>query len=174
MRPRPTRFLLAALLGAAVTVLAADSFAEQRQSETPTTPPDPRVFGTWHLNPAKSKFRPGPPYRSQVRTYEKDGDGMKTRIKTVYADGRSTEVEFTAAYDSVEYPVSGSQEYDSIRLRKVDSFTSEAVLGHAGKVFATAERTLSEDGMAMTIVFRTSPLTETRVDNVMVYDKQKP
>jgi hypothetical protein len=170
MRARSTRLLLPALLGAAVAVSAADRALAQRQTDAP---PDPRVFGTWHLNAAKSTFRPGPAYRSQIRTYERSGDGMKTRIKTTYADGHVTDVEFAAAYDSLEYPVTGSPEYDTIKLRKVDASTSEAVLGHAGKVFATARRILSEDGMRMTIVFQTDPSGGTRVDNVMVYEKQK-
>ena len=125
------------------------------------------------LNAAKSTFRPGPPYRSQIRTYERQADGMKTRIKTTYADGHVTDVEFTAAYDSLEYPVTGSPEYDSIKLKKVDASTSEAVLGHAGKVFATARRILSEDGMRMTIVYQTNPSEGTTVNNVMVYEKLK-
>src|SRR5262249_28824921 len=170
MRARSTRLLLPAVLSAAVAVSAADRVQEQRQ---PETPPDQRVFGTWQLNAAKSTFRPGPPYRSQIRTYERQADGMKTRIKTTYADGHVTDVEFTAAYDSLEYPVTGSPEYDSIKLKKVDASTSEAVLGHAGKVFATARRILSEDGMRMTIVYQTNPSEGTTVNNVMVYEKLK-
>src|SRR5262249_19040210 len=135
-------------------------------------PPDQRVFGTWQLNVAKSKFRPGPPYRSQTRVYERHDNGLKSRIKTTYADGHTTEVEFTAEYDSLEYPVTGSPDYDTIKLRKVDATTSEAVLGHAGKVFATARRILSEDGRMLTILYQTSSSAAVTIDNVMVYDKQ--
>ena len=64
-------------------------------------------------------------------------------------------------------------DYDAIRLKKVDAYTSEAILGHAGKVFATARRTISEDGRLMTISFRADDLGGTRVNNVMVYDRSQ-
>jgi hypothetical protein len=169
MCARSTRLLLPALLGAAVAVYATDRILQGRQA----SPPDERVFGTWQLNVAKSSFRPGPPYRSQTRTYERHGNGLKSRIKTTYADGHSTDVEYAADYDSVEYPVTGSPDYDSIKLTKVDASTSEAVLGHAGKVFATARRILSDDGTTMTIVYQTSPSAGTQVNNLMVYDKRQ-
>ena len=71
----------------------------------------------------------------------------------------------------LEYPVTGSPDYDSIRLKRVDAHTAEAVLGHAGKEFATARRTISEDGQTMTIVLQVD-LAGSRVNNVMVYDKR--
>jgi len=137
----------------------------------PSTPPDERVFGTWQLNIAKSKFAPGPPYRNQIRVYERHENGVKATIKTTYSDGHMTDVEYTADYDSPEYPVTGSPDYDSIRLKRVDTQTSEAVLGHAGKQFATARRTISEDGKTMTIVFNVD-FGGSQVHNMMVYDRQ--
>jgi hypothetical protein len=169
MCARPTRLLLPALLGAALALVATDRLLAGAQTPTP---PDERVFGTWRLNSAKSKFTPGPAYRTQTRVYERRDKGIKATIKTTYSDGHSTDIEYAAEYDSVEYPVTGSPEYDSIRLRKVDNFTSEAVLGHAGKVFATARRVISEDGKTLTIMYQTDPSTGSRINNVMVYDKQ--
>ena len=32
-----------------------------------------RIIGTWKLNPAKSKYSPGPPLKSQTLTYEAVG-----------------------------------------------------------------------------------------------------
>jgi hypothetical protein len=171
MRARSTRLLVPALLGAAVALLATDRSLADAQS---LTPPDQRVFGTWHLNAAKSKFNPGPPYRSQTRIYEPHDSGVKATIKTTYSDGHSVDVEYTAEYDSLEYPVTGAPEYDSIKLHRVDSFTSEAVLGHAGKVFATARRIISEDGKTMTIIYQVDPSSRSPINNVMVYDKQQP
>ena len=137
----------------------------------PSTPPDERVFGTWQLNIAKSRFAPGPPYKNQIRVYERHENGVKATIRTTYSDGHTTDVEYTADYDSLEYPVTGSSDYDSIKLKRVDTQTSEAVLGHAGKQFATARRTISEDGKTMTIVFNVD-FGGSQVRNVMVYDRQ--
>jgi hypothetical protein len=169
MCARSTRLLLPALMGAAVALLATDRLLADAQ---PPAPPDERVFGTWDLNAARSTFSPGPPYRSQIRVYERHEKGVRATIKTTYSDGRSTDVEYIADYDSLEYPVRGSPDYDSIKLKRVDRYTAEAVLGHAGKVFATARRTISEDGRTMTIVLQVDLLAGSRVNNVMVYDKR--
>jgi hypothetical protein len=169
MRARSTRLLLPVLVGAALALSATDRLLAAVQ---PSIPPDERVFGTWQLNAARSKFTPGPPYRNQTRVYERHEKGVKATIKTTYSDGHTTDVEYIADYDSLEYPVTGSPDYDSIKLKRVDAYTAEAVLGHAGKVFATARRTISEDGMTMTIIFEVTLLAGSRVNNVMVYDRR--
>jgi len=169
MRARPSPLLLAALVGAALALSATDRLLADGQS---STPPDERVFGTWQLNAAKSTFSPGPAYRNQTRVYERHETGVKATITTTYGDGHSSRVEYVADYDSLEYPVTGSPDYDSIRLKRVDAFTAEAVLMHAGKEFATARRTISEDGKAMTIAFQVNLFAGSRVNNVMVYDRR--
>jgi histidinol dehydrogenase len=152
-----------------VALMAVPSFRLSGQSPTGT---DPRVLGTWRLNVAKSKFRPGPPYREEIRIYEAHEQGVRSIIKRVLANGRQATIEYTANYDSVEYPVTGSSEYNAIRLKKVDDVTFEGVLSHADRVFAVTRRVISEDGRTMTITFQASEFQGTRVDNVMVYDKQ--
>jgi hypothetical protein len=172
------RWLVPAFVTTALAFLASGrllsatlEFHHDLQDLQATVPPDERVFGTWQLNLARSKFNPGPPYRSQTRVYERHEKGVRAAIKTTYSDGHTTEVEYVAGYDSLEYPVTGSPDYDSIKLKRVDAYTSEAVLGHAGKQFATARRTISEDGKTMTIVFQVD-FAGSRVNNVMVYDRQ--
>jgi hypothetical protein len=172
MRARSTRLLLPAVLGAAVAVWAIDGALVNAQSPAPT-PTDERVLGIWQLNVAKSKFTPGPPYRDQTRTYARQADGVKATLKTTYADGHSATVEYVVNYDSLEYPVTGSPDYDAIKLKKIDALTSEAVLGHGGTVFATARRVISEDGKTMTITFHANELQGFRFHNVMVYDRRK-
>jgi hypothetical protein len=169
MRARPSRLLCPVLVGAALALSTTDRLLADGQSPSP---PDERVFGTWQLNAAKSTFSPGPPYRNQIRVYERDEKGVKATITTTYGDGRSSRVEYVAGYDSLEYPVTGSPDYDSISLKRVDAFTAEAELRHAGKVFATARRTISEDGKSMTIVFQVDLVAGSRVNNLMVYDRR--
>ena len=52
-----------------------------------------------------------------------------------------------------------------------DPRTAEAVLSHAGRVFGTARRTISEDGRTLTITFRqeNQGILES---NVAIYRKQ--
>jgi hypothetical protein len=47
------------------------------------------VVGTWNLNVAKSTFSPGPPLKSQIRTYAESADGIVLTLKTVAADGNT-------------------------------------------------------------------------------------
>ena len=131
------------------------------------------MLGTWNLDVAKSKFTPGPSPRSQVRTYEPYDNGYKATIRTTYADRKPAFIEYVANYDSLEYPVAGSPDYDTIRLKKIDASTSEAVLGHAGHVFATTRRVISDDGQTMTITFHADELQGTRIHNVMVFTRHK-
>jgi hypothetical protein len=79
-------------------------------------------------------------------------------------------IEYRADFDR-EYPVMGAAAYDTIRLKRIDERTAEAVLSHAGRVFGTARRTISEDGRTLTISFRQEDqgILES---NVAIYHKQ--
>lgn len=153
--------LMSAFLAASVV-----GFAAQSQVSA-----DDRVLGTWVLAVEKSKYDPGPAPRSQTRTYEAHPDGVKATIRTVTSSGQSTHIQYTAGYDSVEYPVLGSVDSDTITLKRIDEFTADAALGHAGKVIGTAKRVISKDGRTMTITYRGT--SEGRqVNNVSVYERR--
>jgi hypothetical protein len=111
------------------------------------------LLGSWQLDLARSRYIPGPPPRSETRTYVRDNDGMKGTIRRQRDDGREEVIEYRADFDH-EYPVMGTEAYDTIRLKRIDARTAEAVLSHAGRVFGTARRVLSEDGRTLTITFR--------------------
>jgi len=99
------------------------------QSATPD-----QLVGAWRLDLAKSRYRPGPAPTSETRTYVRDGDNVLGVIQRVFPDGRRERIEYTANYDR-EYPVTGTEEYDHVVLKRIDRQTSEAVLSHAGRVF---------------------------------------
>jgi len=156
------------LLGAAAPGSRAEPLALTTQSQVSA---DDQVLGAWVLVVAKSKYNPGPPPRSQTRTYQAHPDGLKATIRTVYADGHSTDIQYTAKYDSVEYPVLGSVDSDTITLKKLDDFTAEAALGHAGQVIGSAKRVIPQDGKTMTITYRGTSQGQ-QVHNVSVYEKR--
>jgi hypothetical protein len=158
------------MLGGVVVGWATHPLPVISQTQT-ATDEDRLLLGTWQFNPAKSRYKIGARPQSQIRIYEPHGEGVKATIKTVYPDGRSTTVEYTANYDSLEYPLRGSADADMIALKKVGRRTAEAVLSHAGKIMATARRVISEDGRSMTIEYQ-GELMGQRVDYVAVYDKQ--
>ncbi|HLE72410.1 MAG TPA: hypothetical protein VJH87_22220 [Vicinamibacteria bacterium] len=130
------------------------------------------MLGTWILNVEKSSYDPGPPPRSQTRTYEKVPEGIKATIITVDPKGQSVTARYTAQYDSLEYPLTGSATVDAIALKRVNAYTAEATLTHARKLIGTARRVISEDGKTMTITFRGTDENGRRVTNVAVYEKE--
>jgi hypothetical protein len=129
--------------------------------------------GTWKLNVAKSTFKPGPPPVAETRTYEAQRNGVKTIVKTTWADRMSTTVEYPANYDGKDYPVSGSRDVDAVALSRMDDFTSAATLKHAGKEIGVARRVVSADGKTMTISYKGINTRGDQVDNVAVYDRQR-
>jgi hypothetical protein len=128
--------------------------------------------GTWKLNVAKSTFKPGPPPLAETRTYQAQPKGVKTTVKTTWADHLSSTVEYPANYDGKDYPVSGSRDVDAVSLSRMDDFTSEATLKHAGKEIGVARRVVSRDGKTMTITYKGINTRGDQVDNVAVYDRQ--
>jgi len=129
--------------------------------------------GTWKLNPAKSTFRPGPPPVAETRVYKAQSKGVKTTVTTTWADRITTTVEYPANYDGKDYPVDGSRDVDAVALTRMDDYTSEAILKHAGKEVGTARRVVSKDRKSMTISYKGVNTRGDQVDNVAVYDKQK-
>jgi hypothetical protein len=129
-------------------------------------------IGTWKLNVAKSTFKPGPAPVAETRVYNAQPKGVKTTVKTTWADQLTTTVEYPANYDGKDYPVSGSRDVDAVALTRMDDFTSAATLKHAGKEIGVARRLVSPDRKTMTISYKGINTRGDRVDNVAVYDKQ--
>lgn len=130
------------------------------------------VLGTWELNPAKSRYSPGPPPKSEMRTYEASGQGVKLTVKGLDADGKPTLVQYTANYDGKDYPVTGSQNFDTIVLKRIDAFTLEATLKKAGKVVQTTTRVISKDGKTMTFTVKGTNANGQPFNNVLLWDKR--
>ena len=166
MCARSTRRLILAAALAILTIPSTHLVARQ----SATADPNP-LIGRWSLLVEKSRYDPGPPPRSQLRIYEAAPKGLRTTIQTVNADGESSTVEYTTNYDSIEYRVTGSPQLDGIALTKVDPYTAQATLTHAGRIVGTAKRIVSKDGQTMTITFSD---VQGVVHNVAVYEREKP
>ena len=136
-----------------------------------TSPKEPdQLIGAWRLDVAKSRYRPGPAPLSETRTYVRQGENVLGVILREFANGRRERIEYTANYDR-EYPVTGTEDYDMVILKRIDRSTSEAVLSHAGRVFGTARRVIAADGKSMTITFRRDSETGVSVLNFAYYDR---
>ena len=133
--------------------------------------PDP-VIGTWQLNVSKSTFKPGPAFKSQVRTYSQSGPSITLVVKTVGADGKEITSQATYQLDGKDYPVTGTPNYDSLSVKQVDSNTVKFTQKKAGKVVSTGSRTVSKDGKTLTLKSKGTTAKGEKSENVGVFDKQ--
>jgi hypothetical protein len=130
-------------------------------------------MGSWKLNVAKSKFSPGPPIKSETRTYEPNGDGYKFSGERVDADGSTHPEAFTVKYDGKDYPTTGdSNGADTLNVKLIDANHIESTGKKAGKVVATVTIVVSKDGKVMTITSKGKNAKGQSVNNVLVYDRQ--
>jgi hypothetical protein len=128
--------------------------------------------GTWKLNLDKSKYSPGPAPKSQTLTIEASDGGIKYTSDGENAEGSSVHVEFTAKYDGMDNPVTGSPAFDSIALKRIDANTIESTTKKDGTVMATSRTVISKDGKTRTVTIKGKNAKGQDVNNVVVYDKQ--
>lgn len=146
--------LLFVLLGAVSILQAADP-----------------IIGTWQLNVAKSRYDPGPPPKSQTRIYTQDKTGIKAISITVYKNGNTDTVHYPSDYDGKEHPVAGSPDTDGIVMKRVDDYTAESNLLHAGKVIGSTRRSVSRDGKTLTITYKGVGPGGEQVSNTTLYER---
>ena len=130
------------------------------------------VVGTWKLNLAKSTFSPGPAPKSQMRAYVATADGIDMMYTGVAADGSAVNGKSTFKYDGKDYPITGSADFDTLSLKRVDASTIESAQKKAGKTTGMTVRTVSGDGKVMTLKSKGTTAKGQAYDNVMVFDKQ--
>ena len=163
--------LMARRIAALALVLTTISIAPLRvDGQAPDPSKDP-VIGTWQLDVSKSKYNPGPGPKSETRVYRWTGEGILAVTTRTHRDGRVEKIEYGADQDSINH-VMGTPDYDAVTLKRVNAFTSEAVLSHAGRLFGTARRVIAPDGMTMVITFRQE--SQPPIVNVSAYTKVAP
>jgi hypothetical protein len=131
-------------------------------------------IGTWKLNVAKSKFNPGPGYKSETRTYEPTADGYKFQGERVNPDGSTQKYGFTVKYDNKDYPVTGEDPggTDTIAVKLVDANNIESTSKKGHEVLYTSKVVVSQDGKMMTITSKGKNPDGEPFDNVQFYDRQ--
>jgi hypothetical protein len=130
------------------------------------------VVGTWTLNLAKSKFSPGPAPKSQTRTYAATADGLDMTVTGTNADGSAVSQKSSFKYDGKDYAISGSADYDSLSLNRVDDLTVESVQKKGGKAVGKTTRTVSRDGKVLTLTSKGTGASGAAYDNVTVFDRK--
>jgi hypothetical protein len=129
-------------------------------------------IGTWKLNLDKSKYSPGPAPKSATLTIKAQDGGIKYTSHGENAQGAPIHVEFTAKYDGQDNPVTGSPDFNSIALKRINADTIEATIKKNGMVMGTSRTVISHDGQTRTLTSKGKNAAGQEVNNVVVYDKQ--
>src|SRR5262245_62082924 len=130
------------------------------------------MVGTWKLDAAKSKYSPGPTPKSQVATLEAVEGGMKVVSDRVEADGKTTHFEWTAKFDSKDYPVKGDPGRDAVSVKKVDDNTLDITNKKGGKVTTTIHAVYAKDGKSRTETVTGTDAQGQKIENVTQWTKQ--
>ncbi len=128
--------------------------------------------GTWKMNPAKSKYTPGPAPTSTTVKVEADEKGVKIDAEGTNADGSALHVQYDAKFDGKDYPVTGLPYGDMVSIKRIGADTIESTLKKGGQVMMTVTSKVSKDGKTRTSTFKGKDADGHDVLNVVVYDRQ--
>jgi hypothetical protein len=153
------------VVGTALSVLSgATAFAASTA--------DPAI-GTWTLNVEKSKFTPSPGPKSATRTYAQTADGsIALTFSSVAADGSAHSGQSTFKYDGKDYPLTGSPDFDTISLKRVNATTVKSAQKRNGAVIGWTTRSVSAHGKVLTLTSKGKDPKGAPFHSVAVYDKQ--
>jgi hypothetical protein len=158
---RTSRILMSA------AILAMGFLVDAAIAQAPTP-----VIGTWVLNVAKSKYDPGPPLKSQTRTYLAVPGGFRFTSDAVNSAGEKIHVEFTAVFDRKYHALTGSPTADSIMVKQVGTNTVESTQKKGTNVVQISQRTVSKDGKTLTVESRGTNADGKPFTNVEIFDKK--
>ena len=130
-----------------------------------------QLFGTWRLNPAKSKYSPGPPPKSMTVVYSAAGFGMKIVVDVVPAEGPAQHWEMTPTYDGLDHKVTGNPDADTISIKRISDTKGESTFKKDRKVTAVNVRTLSPDAKTLTIETKGTTADGKPRHDIAVYEK---
>ncbi len=154
------------------TLLIGAALAVGSTSLVTTAQAADSVVGTWKLDVAKSKFTPGPAYKSQTRVYSESANGLTLITTTTDASGKEMTNQLTFKYDGKPYAATGNADFDMVSVTRVDAMTVHSTQTKAGKTVGSGIRTVSKDGKTLTFKQKGTHADGTKYDDVLMYDKQ--
>jgi len=159
MTKKRISILVMTALVAALTSLVATATADEHS-------------GTWKLNPAKSKYSPGPAPKNLTEkvvldenTYEVEGNGTR-------GDGKPMHLDFDAKFDGKDYPIRGIPWADMQSARWIDAHTPQLIQKKGGRVMMIVTCRVSADGKTRTCTMKGQDEQGHKVNNVVVFDKR--
>jgi len=151
------KYLYVTSLAAALLASAAIAAAQGDQN-SPFT-------GTWKLNVAKSRFKPGPAPKSETVTIAQEG---KVSVETVDAQDKTVDWSYTPSGDEA-VPIEGMEN------STVMSKTSGNTVEHTWKMNSqnsTGHGVVSKDGKRMTYTLTGTNAQGQHEHNVMIFEKE--
>jgi hypothetical protein len=127
--------------------------------------------GTWKLNPAKSKYDPGPPPKSEIIKITPDG-GWTGITDAVNDQGQPSHTEITAKFDGRDYPLKGGTPNTTRAYKRINSRAFEFTTKVNGKTITTTRVLLSRDGKRQSVTTTGKNAQGQRFSIVSVWDKQ--
>ena len=97
---------------------------------------------------------------------------MLFRSAGVAADGTPISDKVTYKYDGHDYPVSGSADYDTVSVKRVNGTTAKATQKKNGKIVGSAVRSVSAHGKVLTLNVKGKDAKGIAFHNIYVFDKQ--
>ncbi|MBY0497022.1 MAG: hypothetical protein K2Y23_22670 [Cyanobacteria bacterium] len=150
---------------AVVVVAVVVAFASPAYAQNPV--------GVWKMNPAKSKYSPGPaPKSSTVTTTAVAGGGFRSVNETVPATGAATKTDVTFKLDGKDNKITGNVNADTQAYTRVDDRHYTITAKKAGKVTLTTKIELAADGKSRTSTQTGTDAQGKAVNNFIFYDKQ--
>ena len=104
--------------------------------------------------------------------YTESAEGISLATTTTDAEGKESTTELTFKYDGKSYSATGSADYDTVAVTRVNALTVHSQQFKSGKPVGKAERLLSKDGKTLTFKQHGMHASGVKYDDVLVYDKQ--
>src|ERR1700730_3286883 len=128
--------------------------------------------GTWNMNPAKSKYSPGPAAKSLVLKVEDGEDGVKIEPEGIGGGGKPTHLRYVAKFDGKDYAVTVLSYGRTVTVKRIDPNTIQTTIKKGDQAMMTVTSKVSADGKTRTSTFHGKDAQGHAVHNVVVYDKQ--
>ena len=114
--------------------------------------PNARLWnGTWHLNPAASRFASSGKRESETRTYAVSGNKVTMKSTSKTASGKTLNVSYSASVDGKYYPMTGNPNADRIALSAVSERELKWSSQLHGKTTIAGTAAVSADGKHLTL-----------------------
>ena len=98
--------------------------------------------------------------------------GMSVVSDRVEADGQKVHFEWTAMFDSKDYPVKGDPSRDTVSVKKIDDYNIEITNKKSGKVTTTIKAVYEKDGKHRVETVTGMSAQGQVIKNVTSWDKQ--